>query len=119
MIGKSFRPNSPRIRRVAVSPSITGIRTSISSASKAVGRLLRSSTACCPSAAKVTIAPSRFSARSATSRFMALSSTTSTRIPARRGPVGGGAGRAGAASRAPSAARGNGSSNQKVLPSPT
>ena len=46
MMGSPVRPRSSRINRVAVSPSITGIRTSISTAANPAGLALRICTAC-------------------------------------------------------------------------
>ena len=100
-----------------------GICTSISTASKAVGRVLRISRANWPSAARVARASSYASARSTRSRLIALSSTTNRFRPARRDPHGGesplATGRAPeTATVGPAGARARTSRNQKVLPWP-
>ena len=72
----------PRIRRVASSPSITGIITSIKITSISPGsEALNISTACCPLTALRTAAPSLTSMNSAISMLISLSSASSTFTP--------------------------------------
>ena len=76
---RPFSEPSARIWRVASKPSITGICTSMSTASKAVARSKES--ACSPSWASMGVMPTSASMPLATSRLNSLSSTTSTSFP--------------------------------------
>ena len=106
-----------RIPRVAARPSMTGICTSISTASNAEARTMRTATA--PLSASSTCKPALSSSSRATSWFRSLSSTTRMRAPAkeRSASAGPGAGCGvfvgGLASAMPTRAV-----NQNVLPCP-
>ena len=78
------RPRSPRARiaRVASSPSITGICMSISTSARPLRRT--ASTAAWPSGTASTRSPTACSSAWPTSRLKALSSASSTRVPANR-----------------------------------
>ena len=84
MIGSRHSSWRWRMRRVASRPSMSGICTSMSTASNGGVAARACSTPCRPSSAKLTSAPSPASSSKATWRLSGLSSTTSRRRPRRR-----------------------------------
>ena len=105
--------------RLVSSPSLPGIWISMRTASKPRGWALSRSRACWPPSRRVARAPSIPSRRSITRRLVGLSSTTRSRNPASRPPTGARGPGAGSGIAGGRLARLKGSSNQKVLPSPT